>query len=150
MRDICAAADVGRSTFYAHYRSKDDLKRHGLDQLRAELANAQGNHSKGLTLAFSLPMFEHARAHLEDYRALKHNRGGRVVLARIREILFERVRGELATRGSHRSSLDAELTCEYLVGGYLAVLTWWLEHGARIAPADVDTMFRRLATSAIE
>jgi hypothetical protein len=95
-------------------------------------------------------MFEHARAHLEDYRALKHNRGGRVVLARIREILFERVREELATHGSRRSSVDADFTCEYLVGAYLAVLTWWLEHGARISPADVDTMFRRLATSAIE
>src|SRR5688572_7428669 len=70
IQEICAGADVGRSTFYAHYRSKDDLKRHGLEHLRSELANAQSNRDEGARLSFSLPMFEHARAHLEHYRAL--------------------------------------------------------------------------------
>src|SRR5258708_29428120 len=39
--DICAAADVSRSTFYAHYTSKDDLKRRGFEPLRGLLAGVQ-------------------------------------------------------------------------------------------------------------
>ncbi|MBL8552217.1 MAG: TetR/AcrR family transcriptional regulator [Hyphomonadaceae bacterium] len=39
--DICAAAGVSRSAFYAHYRGKDDLKRSGLEQLKRTLLAAQ-------------------------------------------------------------------------------------------------------------
>jgi AcrR family transcriptional regulator len=150
IQEICAGADVGRSTFYAYYRSKDDLKRHGLEHLRSELADAQSKSDEGARLSFSLPMFEHAHAHLEDYRALKRSRGGKVALGRIREILTERVREELATYGAAQSDMDAELTREYLVGAYLAVLTWWLDDGAREEPAVMDSMFRRLAQPTID
>ena len=41
VQDICDAANVGRSTFYAHFTSKDDLKRSGFEHLRKELADRQ-------------------------------------------------------------------------------------------------------------
>lgn len=150
IREICAAADVGRSTFYAHYRSKDDLKRHGLEQLRSDLADARSSGVTGARFSFSLPMFEHARAHLEDYRALRRNRGGRVALGRIREILAERVRLEMATHGARPSDVQAELMEECLVGAYVAMLTWWLDRGAREAPVAMDAVFQRFARPVID
>lgn len=157
IQDICDAADVGRSTFYAHYTSKDDLKRSGLEHLRKELVDRQrealatrgdiGNRSLG----FSLTMFEHARDHLNLYRALAGGRGGAVALGTIRQILSGLVRNELAATADKNSAdvIPRELVVQYVVGAYMAVLTWWLDGGAKLPPHRVDAMFRRLASEGI-
>jgi AcrR family transcriptional regulator len=157
IKDICDAADVGRSTFYAHFASKDELKRSGLERLRAELgdrhrqASAAPGDIRQRSLGFSLTMFEHARDHIDLYRALAGSRGGAVALGTIREMLSDLVRDELAA-GSARNSADdipRELLVQYIVGSYMAVLTWWLDGGAKLPPERMDAMFRRLATHGI-
>ncbi len=157
IEDICEAANVGRSTFYAHYTGKDDLKRSGLEHLRQQLldhrrdALAAADNGGNRSLAFSLPMFEHARDHIDLYRALVGNRGGAVALGAIRQILSDLVRDELnASAGKNfDGAIRRELVVHYVVGAYMAVMTWWLDGGAKLPPRQVDAMFRRLATEGI-
>ncbi|MBX9592267.1 MAG: TetR/AcrR family transcriptional regulator [Hyphomonadaceae bacterium] len=157
IEEICAAANVGRSTFYAHYTSKDELKRSGLDHLRRRLIDRQkealaaSGGLGGRSLSFSLPLFEHAREHLHLYRALVGSRGGAVALDTIRRIVADLVRTEL-TAGIDKRSADAmprELVIQYVVGAYMAVLIWWLDGGAKLPPQRIDAMLRRLATDGV-
>ncbi|MBY5867740.1 TetR/AcrR family transcriptional regulator [Rhizobium leguminosarum] len=146
VEEICHAANVGRSTFYLHYTGKDDLKQHGLDGLRRQLAEAAARAGRGGTFGFSLPMFEHARDHIDLYRALAGGRGGTVALGTIRQILSDLVRDDLAANsGKHISdAIPRELVVQYVVGAFMAVLTWWLDGGAILPPHRIDAMFRRL------
>ena len=147
VEDICAAAAVSRSTFYAHYAGKDDLKRSGLEQLRRKLLELQrsGSAGNGERPSFSLAMFQHARDHIDHYRALSGNRGGALALGIIRQVLSELFRNELAVEEMDpREPALRELVLQYVVGAYMAVLIWWLDGGAKLPPERVDAIFRRL------
>jgi hypothetical protein len=96
-------------------------------------------------------MFYHARDHREHYRALVGSRGGTVSLGTIRKILSELVRDEVSATADKNSAdaIPRELVVQYVVGAYMAVMTWWLDGGARLPPQRIDAMFRRLATQGI-
>jgi len=156
VEDICEAANVGRSTFYAHYTSKDDLRRSGLENLRRLLvdrqkdAQARSGDISDRSLGFSLTMFEHARDHIDLYGALVGGRGGAIALGTIRQILSDLVRNELvATADKSADAIPRELAVQYVVGALMAVMTWWLDGGAKQPPQRVDAMFRRLATEGV-
>lgn len=157
IKNICDVANVARSTFYAHYASKDELKRSGFEPLRRLLADRQREALatppaiKDRRFGFSLAMFEHARDHRNHYRALVGGHGGTVSLATIRQILADLVRKELMTTAD-RSSADViprDLVVQFVVGAFMAVMTGWLDDGAKLPPHRIDAMFRSLATQGI-
>ena len=155
--EVCDAANVGRSTFYAHFTGKDDLRRHGVDHVRKSIveqyreAELGRGDLKRRPFAFSLTMFEHGRDHLDRYRALVGSDGGSVVLATIRQTLSDLVRDELASDADKVSgaAIPRDLVVHYVVGAFMDVLTWWLDGGAELPPERIDAMFRRLATEGI-
>jgi AcrR family transcriptional regulator len=156
IQDICNAANVGRSTFYAHYRSKDDLRRSGFEHLRTLLAERQASALASTAegderrLAFSLTLFEHARERIQLYRALVGTRGGTLGLATIRKILADLVHNELAAAASPSpADLPRELVVQYVVGAFMALLTWWLDRGAKVPPEQMDAMFRHMTNQGI-
>lgn len=150
--DICKAANVGRSTFYSHFNGKDDIRRAGLEDLRKQLVAHQKHaqaHSAGARhkpFSFVQPMLEHASAHLNMYRVVTGGRGGTAALAQIHKIIADLIRNELALirRGRADASVPDELVVQYLAGAFVALMTWWLDDGARLPLEQVDEMFRRL------
>ena len=150
VQDLLDEADVGRSTFYAHYAGKDELLRRGFEQLRAELqaSIADGKSSDNSPpLAFSLAMFAHADRFKVIYRALVGSRGNAIVLAEIRRVLLELLQPELELIADEE--LPRELTGRYLVDAFQSVLTWWLERRPELTPVSVDALFRRLVVPSL-
>ena len=152
VEDICQAANVGRSTFYTHFSNKDDLKRSGLNTLqnqlldRQRLALSHPHEHRQKTLSFSLVMFEHARDHLDHYRAQVGNHGGTVALTAIRDMLTKLVRKEISAKGliGAQKEIPREFLVQFVVGAFNSVLVWWLDGGAKIPPEQIDAMFQDL------
>ena len=154
VQEIIDEADVGRATFYAHYRGKEDLLRGGFEELRAELKTARRADSskqdaeQDAPLSFSFAMFEHACTYRDVYRAMVGGRGGMIASQEIRRVLSERVKEELSVYQDD-SIVSRELALHFVVSTFLTVLTWCLESKSKLTPSQVDAMFRRLVICGI-
>ncbi|KQY80878.1 TetR/AcrR family transcriptional regulator [Pelomonas sp. Root1444] len=143
VEELCESANVGRSTFYEHFRGKDDLKRSGVRVLAARLKDMPLSYE--LAFSFSLPLLGHAKAHLRHIRALGRGRGREVSLQALTGVVHDQVERELlATRALPAAEL--ELATRFFAGAFMAVLVGWLDEGARLPAEEVDAAFRRLAS----
>lgn len=149
--EICKLAKVSRSTFYAHFRSKDDLKRSGLEALRRDLlARRSADKSKRILdssalRSFSFDLFAHARDHLDHYRKVAGTRGATVIFRKLKETATDLVRSEFSAGGTLKSSeaMEREAAVQYIVGGFMGLLTWWLDRGATLGVDRIDALFQR-------
>ncbi|MBI3884598.1 MAG: TetR/AcrR family transcriptional regulator [Opitutae bacterium] len=154
--DIIAHADVGRSTFYAHYAGKEGLLLSGLNLLRDHLlehqraAQAAPENSPGRLLGFSSALFEHVDSHRDLYRALGQSGGG-LVMARIRSMLSDLVRLELAAarRPERSDDIPRGAVVNFVCDALVSQILWWCEKNPRLTPAEVDSIFRRLVVPSV-
>jgi len=150
VQDIIDRANVGRATFYAHFADKEALLASRIEDLRAMLTQQQqqaletrgGVRERGL--GFSLAMLEHARSHLPLYAMIVGQPSGAFVVQRIHRTIADLVALDLKGLGFKGTAEQRALATEYVAGAFMAVLTWWLDHGAKLPPQEVDVIVRRL------
>jgi AcrR family transcriptional regulator len=148
VQDIIDRANVGRATFYAHFADKQTLLSSRLEDLRGFLSQRQ-RQAPG-SLAFSLAMLEHARAHLPVWVAIVGRKAGTLVLQRIQAIMADLVEADIRALVFKRTPAERALAVQYIAGAFMAVLTWWLDRGAKVGPEEVDAIFRRLVMQGLE
>ncbi len=142
--DIADAANVGRSTFYAHFTDKDDLLRHGISYLSAMLREPPGEVSG--PLGFSRFLTEHLRDQKKLQRALMQSSAGSIVISSLSEAICDVLRHGLR---EERGKAPDEVEVRFVAGAYLAVITWWLDRGAKETAAAIDDRFRSMAKHAL-
>ena len=148
VQDILDEADVGRSTFYAHFTSKEDLLARSLGRLRAILLEAgrQPPGAKAANAGWSLVLFTHVAEYKDIYFALAGISAGQVLKDAIRAVIAD-FAGEVL---SPIEGVPAELATSHLAATFMTVVSWWLERRRSLSPPEVDAMFRSLLTKGVE
>ncbi len=156
IQDIIDRADVGRSTFYAHFLDKDDLLVQGLalfsDELTAHVeATIHGTEETDHVLN-SLIFFRHAGMHHELYKAMQEGGGADVIMDAGREHLAEDIQNHLDKMFPDGAPLDIPLPVitSFVMGAMLSVLMWWLDADRPYTPEEINGMFQRLAMGGVE
>lgn len=139
VQDILDRAGVGRTTFYSHFRDKEDL----LVTLFLEMMDRIESHidpASPLALPSAEELFDHFMERAELCRGLR--RGDKLdTLYRAGE---SHLRRYFENRLSAAGQVRASLLAAFAAGTFVTLWRWWIGQGSRIAPSEMAAIYERL------
>jgi len=151
LQDILERANLGRSTFYAHYRDKEDLLLSGFqalfDAFQKEYLQVASPLADPVQAGrdLSLFFFRHAGSHHGLFRAMIGEQGSKRIIEHTQAYLTQLIRSAITTRlGDRQQDLPVDLLAHYAASSFLSLLTWWLDHDLPYTPEQMDTLYQRL------
>jgi AcrR family transcriptional regulator len=152
VKDIIEKANVGRSTFYAHYQTKDDLLKGGfkrvLDMLLEQVVFDESNRNLTQDTA---PLFRHAQGHAELFRTLAWGSGFEVITTQGQAALGEKFHQRLSqlVSAEQKPAVPLSALSYSLSGSLLILLKWWMENNMPGSPEYMDGIFQQLVMPGI-
>ncbi len=154
VQDIIDRADMGRSTFYAHFEDKENLLLSEFEDMREQFDRHLTNQPIpeegpwGLTLL----MFQHAQSQHRLYKALIGKQGGNTMISHINTYLSSLILEHLKLHLSKKKQkvIPLEILAHYLVSSFMALMIWWLDHNMPYPPEQMNNMFEQLMRFGVE
>jgi AcrR family transcriptional regulator len=147
VQHVLDRAHVARSTFYAHYRGKDDLFLSDVDEFFEGMATLLLRRREASERV--APVRE-LLAHVAEWREFH---AALITSGKLRDVWelgeghFARaIDRRLAALPAGASLLPARRRAlsHALAGALLSLLSWWIDHGAAGSPAEMDDLYHRM------
>ena len=145
VQQVLDRAGVGRTTFYKHYRDKQDLFLSDVEDFLEGIAGALDRMgAPPARIAPVAELFAHVAEKRELFLAL--TAAGKMV--DIRELgtgIFARaIARRLSAAGSTLHAEELRATAHALAGALFSMLDWWLAERNELSAAAMDAQFHRL------
>ena len=153
VQEVLDRAAVGRSTFYLHFRDKNDLLLSQLEKFLEMMSRALSVRKEASRRVVPVAeLFEHIGSQRKIYRALADS--GRL------HDFFDLAQGyfsrgiEQRLRESKRipklPQRELAARASALTGSLLSLLRWWLDRGAKEPPRYMDELFHRIVWNGLQ
>ena len=151
VKEILDRANVGRSTFYTHFKDKDELLVSGIhDMLRSVQSTTRSSSGKRheKMIWFSLPIFDYHDHHRRAGEARIGARGRAILHGHLQNVLAQLiaddVRKDLQGRRKTAIQIPPDLLVQHLASTFIQVLNWWMESRSPLPANEANDLFRAL------
>lgn len=151
VQEVIDRAEVGRSTFYTHFRDKEDLFRKDWEKFLNFLAQQIDWDKAGKGPFMPIVFFF---SHLQDvqtfYKGLVLSRKTDAVFKSGTEYLSHQIEAALIRRVKHKPSIPIPILSNYLANEVFSLLRWWLDQNMPYPPQRMDEIFHDLVNPTIQ
>jgi len=162
IEEITTRANVGRTTFYLHYKDKDDLLMEEFSTTIYErvqslseipfsvwLPVSEEDNENNKPLQPLLLVFQHIHDHSELYYLLLKSANSNKIVERIRKVstdaIIKFVENKMETDPIPvLSEVPIEFFAAFFSGALISIANWWIGEDMRHTPEEVTDMFRSL------
>ena len=151
VQEIIDAANVGRTTFYAHFETKDDLLKELCEELFGHIIGSAMDctHTHGLYSDGSAPesVFCHLLQHLQENDrniiALLSCESSEMFLRFFKDSLNELVRSQFINQNRKANTdIPEDFLINHISGSSVEMVLWWIRGHRKQTPEDLDRYFR--------
>lgn len=156
VQDITDRANVARTTFYLHFKDKDELLFEGMRVIYDELVERELRVARDSTLGFldiaSPSDFEHVAEHAAFYRVMLSERGSMAFTVRVLDYLasvcLTDIMDPLEASGK-QPRIPPGFIAHILAGAQVGMMRWWLQNGMPHTPDEMGIMGRDLIVNGL-
>lgn len=151
VQEIIDEANIGRSTFYAHFETKDDLLKALCQELFDHVIESalDRSHTHGLYSDDSAPdsvfchLFQHLAENNSNILGLLSCESSEIFLRYFKNSLNELVRSQLSDREQgERPRLPEGFLVNHISSSFVETVLWWIEEGMKQTPVELNEYFR--------
>jgi len=153
IQDITDKANLGRATFYLHFKDKDELLLDVMDQFMSEFFENVPQFSQNQwrledTKAIE-KLFDFAADHYDLYRILIIGSGGIKASRQLHQIIAKNIevciQKEIEDLGA-QPVLPAHFIANHFAGSLLATIYWWLDQDLPYSVEEMAELFQKINT----
>jgi len=153
VQDIIDGANIGRSTFYAHFETKDDLVKEMCTDIFQHVfsthLDTESTHDFSLMEGNPDAMITHILYHLQDSKkdvtALLSSEGGALFLQFFKQFLNELITQHILSTVQHpNSSIPEAFLINHISGSFLEMVKWWAAQGMEPVPEELAGWFGKV------
>jgi AcrR family transcriptional regulator len=151
VQDVLDRAGVGRSTFYVHYRDKQDLFLSDVEDFFELCSGLLKRHNASPDRLLPVQeVFAHIREMRDFYAAVV--RSGKVNEIQVlgRGFFARSIDERLQSAGMKMDPLERSAKSHALAGSFFSLLDWWIDKGMKADPKEIDTLFHRMAWTGLQ
>ena len=150
VQEILDEADISRSTFYAHFETKDNLLHAICEELFGHvLTSAADHHMNGGHFSGSAPesmfyhLFQHFAENENNIMGLLCSENNDLFLRFFKDSLNELVRSQLSDRemSSGLSQLPEGFLAHHISSSFVETVLWWFRDGLKQTPEEIYRCF---------
>src|SRR5207302_9188652 len=145
VQNVIDRADVGRSTFYSHFRDKEDLFAQQwegmIDFLAQKIDWSKTGRGSFIPVAF---FSDHLKDVQPFYRGLVRSGKLDSLFKTGVERFSQKIESALKTRIKHQPAVPISILSNHLATEFFGLLKWWLDAGLPYTPERMDEIYHEL------
>ena len=151
VQEIIDAANIGRTTFYAHFETKDDLLKALCELLFDHIISSAANctHTHGLYSDGNAPesVFCHLLQHLQEDEnnilELLSCESSEIFLRYFKDSLNELIQDQFVDQNRKTNTgIPRDFLVNHISGSFVEMVLWWIKGRRKQAPEELDRYFR--------